>query len=68
MFIMHKQLRKLHLKEMVTVKVSWKNHSNEEETWEDEKVIQAKYPHLFRSTIIHTQTHTQGETDRQTHR
>ncbi|XP_049414888.1 uncharacterized protein LOC125877704 [Solanum stenotomum] len=37
MFIMDKQVRKLRLKEMATVKVAWKNHSSEEATWEDEK-------------------------------
>ncbi|WMV23778.1 hypothetical protein MTR67_017163 [Solanum verrucosum] len=42
-FIMDKQVRKLRLKEMATMKVAWKNHSSEEVAWEDEKVMRAKY-------------------------
>uniref|UniRef100_A0A1S4BWY3 Chromo domain-containing protein n=1 Tax=Nicotiana tabacum TaxID=4097 RepID=A0A1S4BWY3_TOBAC len=50
MAIIDRQVRKLGSKEIVFVKVLWRNNIVEEFTWEVEKDIQAKYPHLFQST------------------
>ncbi|XP_009795249.2 uncharacterized protein [Nicotiana sylvestris] len=49
MAIVDRQVRKLRSKEIVFVKVLWRNHTVEEATWEVEKDMQAKYPHLFQS-------------------
>nr|XP_016477450.1 PREDICTED: uncharacterized protein LOC107798938 [Nicotiana tabacum] len=50
MAIVVRQVRKLLLKEIVFVKVLWRNHTVEEATWEVEYAMQVKYPHLFQST------------------
>lgn len=47
--IIDRQVRRLRSKDLMTVKVVWKNHPSEEATWKDEKVMQTKYPHLFES-------------------
>ncbi|XP_070014430.1 uncharacterized protein [Nicotiana sylvestris] len=49
MAIVDRQVRKLRSKEIVFVKVLWRNHTVDEATWEVEKDMQAKYPHLFQS-------------------
>nr|XP_009771404.1 PREDICTED: uncharacterized protein LOC104221942 [Nicotiana sylvestris] len=49
MVVVDRQIRKLRSKEIVFVKVLWRNHTVEETTWEVEKDMQAKYPHLFQS-------------------
>nr|XP_009771406.1 PREDICTED: uncharacterized protein LOC104221943 [Nicotiana sylvestris] len=49
MAIVDRQIRKLRSKEIVFVKVLWRNHTVEETTWVVEKDMQAKYPHLFQS-------------------
>nr|XP_009760663.1 PREDICTED: uncharacterized protein LOC104212984 [Nicotiana sylvestris] len=49
MTIVDRQVRKLRSKEIVFVKVLWRNNTIEESTWEVEKDIQAKYPYLFQS-------------------
>nr|XP_016484766.1 PREDICTED: uncharacterized protein LOC107805278 [Nicotiana tabacum] len=50
MAIVDSQVRKLRSKEIVFVKVLWRNHTVEESAYKVEKDIQAKYPHLFQST------------------
>ncbi|XP_075080049.1 uncharacterized protein LOC142165382 [Nicotiana tabacum] len=50
MAIVDRQVRKLRSKEIVLVKVLWRNHTVEEATWEIEDVMRVKYPHLFQST------------------
>ncbi|XP_019256356.1 PREDICTED: uncharacterized protein LOC109234749 [Nicotiana attenuata] len=50
MAIVDRQIRKLRSKEIMFVKVLWRNHTVEEATWELQKDMQAKYPHLFQST------------------
>ncbi|XP_075083412.1 uncharacterized protein LOC142167151 [Nicotiana tabacum] len=52
MAIVDRQVRKLRSKEIEFVKVLWRNHTVEEATWEVEKDMQAKYPHLFQSTGV----------------
>ncbi|XP_060182389.1 uncharacterized protein LOC132612061 [Lycium barbarum] len=47
--IVDRQIRKLRSKEIVSVKVLWRNHTFEEATWESENDMRAKYPHLFQS-------------------
>ncbi|XP_070020706.1 uncharacterized protein [Nicotiana sylvestris] len=49
--IVNRQVRKLWSKQIVFFKVLWRNHTVEESMWEVEKDIQAKYPHLFQSTV-----------------
>ncbi|XP_019231855.1 PREDICTED: uncharacterized protein LOC109212644 [Nicotiana attenuata] len=50
MAIVDRQVRKLRSKEIEFVKVLSRNYTLEEATWEVEKDMQAKYPHLFQST------------------
>ncbi|XP_019257870.1 PREDICTED: uncharacterized protein LOC109236107 [Nicotiana attenuata] len=50
MTIIDRQVRNLRSKEIAFVKVLWRNHTVEEATWEVEKDMQAKYPHLLQST------------------
>ena len=47
MAIVDQQIRKLRSKEIPMVKVVWRNHTNEEATWELEEDMRAKYPYLF---------------------
>ncbi|WMV24898.1 hypothetical protein MTR67_018283 [Solanum verrucosum] len=51
--ILDKQVRRLRSKEIVSVKVLWRNHTTEEATWELENDMRDKYPLLFQSTGIH---------------
>ncbi|XP_070057962.1 uncharacterized protein [Nicotiana tomentosiformis] len=50
MAIVDRQVRKLWSKEILFVNVLWRNHTVEESTWEVEKDMQTKYPHLFQLT------------------
>ena len=43
------QVRKLRTKEVASVKVLWKNQFINEVTWESEKDMKKRYPHLFES-------------------
>ncbi|XP_019261789.1 PREDICTED: uncharacterized protein LOC109239656 [Nicotiana attenuata] len=45
--IVDRQVRKLRSKEIMFVKVLWRNHTVEEATWEIEDAMRVKYPHLF---------------------
>ncbi|XP_075109217.1 uncharacterized protein LOC142181004 [Nicotiana tabacum] len=47
-----RQVRKLRSKEIVFLKVLWRNNTVEEPTWEVEDVMRVKYPHLFQSTVL----------------
>ncbi|WMV25863.1 hypothetical protein MTR67_019248 [Solanum verrucosum] len=51
--IVDKQVKRLRSKEIVSVKVLWRNHTIEEATWELENDMRVKYPHLFRPTRTH---------------
>ncbi|XP_055825931.1 uncharacterized protein LOC129894319 [Solanum dulcamara] len=51
--IIDKQVRKLRSKEIVSVKVLWRNYTVQEDTWESEDDMRVKYPHLFQSTRMH---------------
>ena len=42
-----RQVKKLRNKEVVSVKVLWKNHIVEDATWEAEVDMKYCYPHLF---------------------
>ncbi|XP_070002835.1 uncharacterized protein [Nicotiana sylvestris] len=45
--ILDRQVRKLRNKETASVKMLWRNQQVEESTWEAEKEMKKKYPHLF---------------------
>ena len=45
--ILDREVRKLRLREIGSIKVQWKNPQVEESTWEKEADIQERYPHLF---------------------
>ncbi|XP_070014647.1 uncharacterized protein [Nicotiana sylvestris] len=50
MAIVDRQVRKLRSKEILFVKVLWRNHIVEEATWEIEDAMRVKCPHLFQLT------------------
>ncbi|KAK4733376.1 hypothetical protein R3W88_007637 [Solanum pinnatisectum] len=45
--IIDRQVRKLRTKEVVSVKVLWRNQFVEEATWEAKEDMKKRYPHLF---------------------
>ncbi|XP_070002913.1 uncharacterized protein [Nicotiana sylvestris] len=45
--ILDRQVQKLRNKEIVSIKVLWRNQQVEEATWEAEEEMRRKYPHLF---------------------
>ena len=45
--ILDRQVKKLRNKEVVSIKVLWKNHLVERATWEVEGNMKSRYPHLF---------------------
>ena len=45
--ILDRQVRKLRNKEVVSVKVLWRNNNREEMTWEVEELMKKNYPQLF---------------------
>ncbi|XP_070046467.1 uncharacterized protein [Nicotiana tomentosiformis] len=45
--ILDRQVQKLRSKNIASVKVQWRCHLAEEETWETEHNMQSHYPHLF---------------------
>ncbi|CAM8926435.1 unnamed protein product [Rhodiola kirilowii] len=47
--ILDRQVKRLRNKEVFSVKVLWRNHTEVEATWESEKDMKARYPHLFES-------------------
>ncbi|WMV59406.1 hypothetical protein MTR67_052791 [Solanum verrucosum] len=50
--ILDRQVRKLRTKEVPSVKVLWRNQFVEEATWEAEKDMKKRYPHLFETGEI----------------
>ncbi|WMV37285.1 hypothetical protein MTR67_030670 [Solanum verrucosum] len=46
------QVRKLRTKEVVSVKVLWRNQFVEKATWEAEEDMKKRYPHLFETREI----------------
>ncbi|WMV37626.1 hypothetical protein MTR67_031011 [Solanum verrucosum] len=47
--ILDRQVRKLRIKEVTSVKVLWRNQFVEVATWEAEEDMKKRYPHLFES-------------------
>ncbi|XP_070036514.1 uncharacterized protein [Nicotiana tomentosiformis] len=47
MAILDRQVRKLRIKDVASVKVLWRNKNTEEMTWEVEEEMMSKYPYLF---------------------
>ena len=47
MAIVDRQVRKLHTKDILMVKVLWSNHSFEDCTWEAEAEMRKTYPYHF---------------------
>ena len=45
--ISYRQVRKLRIKEVASIKVFWRNQFVEKETWEVEEDMKKRYPHLF---------------------
>ncbi|XP_075088532.1 uncharacterized protein LOC142170504 [Nicotiana tabacum] len=45
--ILDRQIRKLRIKEIASVKVLWRNQRVEEATWEAGEDMKSRYPHLF---------------------
>ena len=45
--IFDRQVKKLRNKEVVSVKVLWKNHLVDGATWEVEADMKSRYPHIF---------------------
>ncbi|WMV51402.1 hypothetical protein MTR67_044787 [Solanum verrucosum] len=43
----HQVIRRLRTKDVMLVKVLWRNHNFEEETWEAEEDMKKIYSHLF---------------------
>ncbi|KAK4716463.1 hypothetical protein R3W88_014801 [Solanum pinnatisectum] len=50
--ILDRQVRKLRTKEVASVKVIWRNLFVEEATWEAEKDMKKRYPHLFETKEV----------------
>ncbi|KAH0695924.1 hypothetical protein KY289_013406 [Solanum tuberosum] len=50
--ILDRQVKKLRNKDVVSIKVLWRNHLIEGATWEAEADMMSRYPHLFPSTPI----------------
>ena len=46
--ILDRQVKKLRSKEIILVKVLWRNHAKEED-WEAESEMREKHPHLFKN-------------------
>ncbi|XP_070026092.1 uncharacterized protein [Nicotiana sylvestris] len=47
MAILEWQVRKLRSNDIASVKVQWRGHHMEEATWESERELRSRYPHLF---------------------
>ena len=50
--ILNLQIKKLRNKEVASIKVLWRNHLVEGETWEAEADMKTLHPHLFPPTPI----------------
>ena len=47
MQLLDRKVKKLRNKQILLVKILWRNHGVEEPTWEVEEEMQKKYPELF---------------------
>ena len=45
--ILAREVKELRNKKIPLVKVLWRNHKNEESTWESEETMRQQYPQLF---------------------
>ncbi|KAL5781948.1 hypothetical protein ACOSP7_006977 [Xanthoceras sorbifolium] len=45
--ILDRKIKKLRNKRVPLVKVLWRNHNVEEDTWESEETMRQQYPQLF---------------------
>lgn len=52
--ILHKQVKRLRNKQVASVKVLWRNHLVESDTWEAETNMMSCYPHLLPPSSIQT--------------
>ncbi|XP_070032371.1 uncharacterized protein [Nicotiana tomentosiformis] len=60
--ILDKQFRKLRSKNIASVKVEWRGQPVEEATWETERDMRIRYPHLFSASDLgHSQLDTHGK-------
>jgi len=50
--ILGRQVRKLRSKDIASVKVQWRGRPVEEATWETEREMQRRYPHLFEASCM----------------
>ena len=50
MAIFGRQVRKLRSKDIALVKVQWRGWLVEEATWETEREMRSRYPHLFKAS------------------
>ena len=57
---MDHQVKKLCSKEVVSVKVIWRNNDIEEATWESKDLMHSKYPHLFDNQGEHVSFEIRG--------
>ncbi|WMV54787.1 hypothetical protein MTR67_048172, partial [Solanum verrucosum] len=48
--ILDREVKRLRNKEAASIKVLWRNHLVEGDTWEAEADMKFRYPHLFPST------------------
>ena len=48
--ILGRQVRKLRSKDIASVKVQWRGRPVEEATWETEREMRSRYPHLFEAS------------------
>ncbi|XP_070023263.1 uncharacterized protein [Nicotiana sylvestris] len=52
MAIMERQVRKLRSKDIASVKVKWRGQPVEEATWDTEREMWSRYPHLFMAAVF----------------
>ncbi|XP_070005901.1 uncharacterized protein [Nicotiana sylvestris] len=48
--ILERQVRKLRSKDIASIKVQWRGQPVEEATWETDREMQSRYPHLFEAS------------------
>ncbi|XP_019251321.1 PREDICTED: uncharacterized protein LOC109230257 [Nicotiana attenuata] len=57
--ILDRQIRKLRIKEIASVKVLWRNQNIEKAMWEDEEDMKSRYPHVFEEQTENVEVFTQ---------
>ncbi|XP_070041224.1 uncharacterized protein [Nicotiana tomentosiformis] len=55
--ILDQQVQKLRLKNIALMKVHWRGHPVEEATWEIERKMRSRYPHLFETPDSFIKSH-----------